>query len=210
MFVFPAHRDAAGVVVVEQLLQSRALLAVHRNQLVDAVIDRGAVAEDQFGLRGHRDAGVAQRIGVGRDLKQRGDLRRAGQLGVGNLVLPVATHQEVGEPDKAAVEHRGLVDHRRAAVDGPAGLRRGRGDVLDGEREGTADDGDVAVFVAQLVESALLVLVTERCGARQQFVLDGDALTPAEFRVEFPQQGVFTARGGCEIRRAVDDRCRLP
>jgi hypothetical protein len=46
-------------VVVEQVLQSCALLAVHRNQLIDAVIDRGAVAEDEFGLLGHRDAGVA-------------------------------------------------------------------------------------------------------------------------------------------------------
>ena len=205
VFVFPAHRYAAGVVVVEQLLQSRALLAVHRNQLIDAVIDRGAVPEHQLGLLGHRDAGVAQRIGVGRDLKQRGDLRRAGQLGVRNLVLPVATHQEVGEPDKAAVEHRGLVDHRRLVVDGPLGSRRGRADAGEGECRAADHDDPVAAFLTQLVEPALLVLVTERRGALEQFVLDGDAFTPAEFRVEFPQQGVFTARGGCEIRRAVDD-----
>ena len=205
VFVLPAHRDAGGVVVVEQLLQSRPLLAVHRNQLIDAVIDRGAVAEHQLGLLVYRNAGLAQRVGVGRDLKQRGHLRRAGQLGVGHLVLPVAADQEVGEPDEATVEHRRLVDHRRAALDGPRSLVSRGGDVLDGERDGTADDGNVAVLVAQLVEPALFVLVAERCGALEQFVRDADALTPAEFRVEFAQQGIFTARGGCQIRCAVDD-----
>ncbi len=148
---------------------------------------------------------AAQRIGVGRDLQQRGDLRGAGQLGVGNLVLPVLAHQEVGEPDKAAVEHRGLVDHRRAVGDGPLGGLRGRGQTGDGEC-GTADrDNPVAVFLAQRREPAALVVVTQSGGAGQQFVLDGDALTPAELRIELPQQGVFTASGGCEIRRAVDD-----
>ena len=110
----------------------------------------------------HRDSGLAQRVGVGGDLKQRGDFRRAGQLGVGNLVLPVAADQEVGESDEAAVEHRGLVDHRHTAVDGTPGLVGRRGDIFEGERDGTADDGNAsAVLVTQLVEPALLVLVPE-------------------------------------------------
>ena len=148
--------------IVEQTLQSRALLPVHRDQLVDLVGDHGAVAENQFGFRVHRDPGLAQRVGIGGDLKQRGDFRRAGQLGVGNLVLPVPADQEVGEPDKAAVEHRRLVDHRRTAVDDTPGLVGRRGDILEGERDGTADDGNAsAVFVTQLVEPAPLVLVAE-------------------------------------------------
>ena len=71
---------------------------------------------------------------------------------------------------------------------------------------GTAyHDHPVAVFLAQRLEPASLMLVTQSGGAGQQFVLDGDARAPAELRVEIPQQGVLTASGGCEVRRAVDD-----
>ncbi len=117
LLVVPAHRGTVGVVIVEQALQSHALFAVHRDQLINAVVDHHAVAEHEFGFRVHCDPGVGQRVGVGGDLKQRGDFRRAGQLGVRDLVRPVAPHQEVGEPDEAAVEHRGLIDHRRRRVD---------------------------------------------------------------------------------------------
>ncbi len=112
------------MVIVEQALQSRALLAVYRDQLVDLVVDRDAVAEDQFGFRVHRDTGLAQRIRVGGDLKQRSDFRRTGQFGVGHLIRAVAQHQKVGEPDEAAVEHRGLIDHRRAVRSMLAGSGR--------------------------------------------------------------------------------------
>ena len=115
--VFPAHRATAGVVIVEQALQSRALLAVHRDQLVDLVVDRGAVAENQFGFRVHRNAGVAQRVGVGGDLKQRGDFRRAGQLGVGNLVL-----SRRGGPGSRRTRRSG----RRTSRPGRSPARRGR------------------------------------------------------------------------------------
>ena len=50
-------------------------------------------------------------------------------------------HQEVGEADEPAVEHRGLVDHRRATVDGAHGLVGGGGQPGDGVLR-PADDRD--------------------------------------------------------------------
>ena len=117
-------------------------------------------------------------------------------------------HQEVGEADEPAVEHGGLIDHRRATLDGAHGLFGGGGQPGDGVVR-PADDGDGVVGqLPQLVEVALLVLAAEFGCPREQFVLDGDRRSPAELRVERAQQRILAARGGGEIGCAVDDASR--
>ena len=113
--------------------------------------------------------------------------------------------QKVGEPDEAAVEHRGLVHHRRGVGDGSLGGRGGRAETGDRVCRTAHHRHRVAELLAQRLELAALVLVTQSGGAGEQVVLDGDARTPAKPRVEIPQQGVLTASGGREVRRAVDD-----
>ena len=112
-----------GEVTVEQGLQRAAPWPVHRQQLVDAVTGHRAVAEDQVDLVGDRHAGFGQHVGVGGQLQQRLDLHRTGQLRVPQAVAVAVPDQEVGESGEAAVEHRGLIDHRVAAL---CGLQGGR------------------------------------------------------------------------------------
>ncbi len=108
---------------------------------------------------------------VGGELQQRLDLDRPRQLGVAQPVALAVEDQEVGEADEPAVEHRRLVDHRRASFDRPQRGVGGRGQARDGV-VGPADDGDgVRRQRPQLVEVALLVLAAEFGGAGEQFVL---------------------------------------
>jgi hypothetical protein len=138
-------------------------------------------------------------------LKQRLDLHGAGQLGVTQPVARAVENQEIGEADESAVEHRGLIDDGRAALDGAHGLLRRGGQPVDGVL-GPADDRDGVIGkVAQLVEVTLLVLAAEFGCPREQFVLDGDRRTPAELRVERAQQCILAPRCGGEIGCAVDD-----
>ena len=81
--------------------------------------------------------------------------------------MPAIPHQEVGEPDEAAVEHGGLVHHRRDVGDGPLGCRGGRGETGNGVCRSADHHHPVAELVAQLLEAPPLVLVTESGGARQ-------------------------------------------
>ena len=70
----------------------------------------------------------------------------------------------------------------------------------------TADDCDsIPELLAETVELALLMPVTQSGGAFEQLVLHNDGGAPAQLCVEVPQQGVLAARGGGEIRRAVND-----
>ncbi len=151
--VLPGHRPAAGEVLVEQPLQRGPPGPVDRQQFVERVAGRGAVAEHQVDLGGDGHPRVGEGLGVGRQLQQRLDLDRAGQLGVaqpvaaasaGGAVGGVLEDQEVGEPDEPAVEHRGLVDHRCPAGDRLQCLLGRRGQPRDGVGR-PADDRDVGV-----------------------------------------------------------------
>jgi hypothetical protein len=96
----------------------------------------------------------------------------------------VRQHQKVGESDEPAVEHRGLIDHRRATLDRAHGLIRGSGQPGDGVVR-PADDRDCVIGeLPKLVEVALLVLAAEFGCPREQFVLDRDPRSPAELGVE--------------------------
>ncbi len=55
--------------IVEQRLQLVALLAIHRDQVVDRILDHRLVAEDQSGRQRHRHTNGAKRIGVAGDLQ---------------------------------------------------------------------------------------------------------------------------------------------
>ena len=203
--VLPRDGGVARDVVVEQTFQGGAPLEVHRQQFVDAVARGGAVAQHQVHVRGHRDAGAGQRVGVGGELKEGLDLDRTRELGVPQPVLLGVQYQEVGETDEPAVEHRGLIDHRRPAFDGAHGGLGRRGQPVHGVF-GPADDRDVLLGqFAKLVEVALFVLAAELGGAGQQFVFDGDGRAASEFGVERAQQCVLAAGGGCEVGCAVDD-----
>ena len=114
-------------------------------------------------------------------------------------------HQEVGEADEPAVEHRGLIDHRRATLHRAHGLVGGGGQPGDGVVRPADDRDGVIGELPKLVEVALFVLAAEFGCPREQFVLDGDPRSPAELRVERAQQRVLAARGGGEIGCAVDD-----
>ena len=191
--------------VIEKALQQFALRPVNRNEIRDGVAQHRAVAEFQLGFRRHRNTRPRQRVGISRQLQQRGDLGRAGQLGVGHPILVAVADQEVGEPDETAVEHRRLIHHRGAVGDGAAGGLGGGSQ--PGRRVGrAADNGDlVAELVAQLLEPASFMLGAENAGASEQFVVGDDGGAPAQLRVEIPQQRVLAAGGGGKIRRAVDD-----
>ena len=151
-----------------------------------------------------------QRVGVGGELEQRLDLDRARELGVPQPVLLGVQHQEVGETDEAAVEHRGLIDHRCPAFDGAHGRLGCRGQPVDGVVR-PADDRDVLLGqFAKLVEVALFVLTAELGGAGEQFVFDGDGGAAPELGVECAQHRVLAAGGGCEVGCAVDDAGLAP
>ena len=205
LVVLPRHRLAGGQVPVEQAFQCGAAGRVHRKQFVDAVADVGAVAEHEFHVRRHRHAGAGQRVGVRSELKERLDLDRAGELGVAEPIVRPVKHQEIGEADEPAVEHRGLIDDRRPALDSAHGGLRGRRQPVDGEG-GPTDDRDVLFGEsAKLVEVALFVFTTELGGPGEQFVFDRDRGTPAELGVERPEQGVLATGSRGEVRCAVDD-----
>jgi hypothetical protein len=69
-----------------------------------------------------------------------------------------------------------------------------------------ANDRDVIPeFRAESVEFAALMLGAEKGGSLEQFVLNGDGGAPPQLGVEIPQQGVFAAGRGGEIRCAVND-----
>ncbi len=147
---------------------------------------------------------MGQRVGVGRQLQQRGDLGGAGQLGVGDPVVIAVAHQEIGETDETAVEHRGLIHHRGAVGDGAPGRLGGGGQPRECVCR-TADYGDpIAELVAQPVEPASLCSLP-RVTVRASRSSSADRGTPAEFRVEVPQQRVLAPSRGGQIRRAVDD-----
>ncbi len=201
--VGPADRRAAVVVAVEQVLQCGTAGPVHRQQLVDPVGHGRSVAQHQLHVVVDPDARRAQGLGVGGQLQQGLDLDRTGELGVAQPVALSVEHQEVGETDEAAVEHRGLVDDLRAIRD--RAQRRLRGSGQAGHRVGgSADDRDMAART-QLVEVTLLVLIAEFGGAGQQLVGDRDGRPPAEAGIERTQQRVLAARGSGEVGCAVDD-----
>ena len=194
---------------IEQALQRLAARSVHRHDLVEGITDRGAVAEDEVDLGGHRNAGSGQGFGVGRHLQQRLHLDRPRQLGVAQPVAGCAVgsgfqKKEVRETGEAAVEHRGLENHRGAALDGAQRLLGRGGQARDGV-VGAADD-DHLVVAAQPGEVALLVIVAEFGGADEQFVIADHRGPAAEPPVERPQQRVFAACRGGEVGSAVDDR----
>jgi hypothetical protein len=152
-------------VTVEQPLKRFPARLVDRQQFVGAIAGDDPVAEHQLDLGGHRNAGPGQRVRVRGELQQRLDLDRPGQLRVAKAVPVVVEHQEVGEAEEAAVEHGGLVDDGRAAVDGLAGGLGGCGQAGQGVRGPADDDRVVGVLLvqcgAEFVEVALLVLVAE-------------------------------------------------
>ncbi len=151
---------------------------------------------------------MVQRVGVGGQLQEGLHFHRARQLRIAQPVAravgAVFEDQEVGEPGEPAVEHRRLVDDRRAALDRAHGRLRGCGEAVDGVA-GPPDDRDVLLrLLAQLVEVALFVLAAEFGRAGEQFVLGGDRRAPAQPGVERAQQRVLAARRGREVGGAVD------
>ena len=131
---------------------------------------------------GHTRRG--ERVGVGGELQQGLDLDRPGQLRVAQSVPFAVEHQEVGEADEPAVEHRGLIDHRRATLDRAHRLFGGGGQSGDGVVRSADDRDGVIGELAKLVEVTLFVLPAEFGCPREQFVLDRDPRSPAELRVE--------------------------
>ena len=111
--ITPGHRRLRGAVLVEQVLQAGAALAVQRQQVREAVAGPGAVAEDQVHVVRHRDARGDQLVRVRRQLEQGRDLHAAGQLGVEHRPPVVLAHHEVGPAGEPAVEEPGLVDDVR-------------------------------------------------------------------------------------------------
>ena len=87
VLVLPRNRRAAGQVVVEQLLKGGAAGTVDRQQFVEPVARRDAVAEHQLDVGRHRHARVGQRVGVCGQLQQGLHFHRARQL---RIAQPVA------------------------------------------------------------------------------------------------------------------------
>lgn len=71
MLLFPTHCAAGSGMLVQQLLQMRALGLVDRDQVVNRVAHHRAVAQDQFSNLGPRYPGSAQGVGIGGQLQQR-------------------------------------------------------------------------------------------------------------------------------------------
>ena len=82
LVVVPTRGRTAGQVAVQQLLQRGPLLSVHRDQVVDRIVDNRPVAQDEPRGRRHVHTHGAQRVGVSGDLQQRRDLCAPGQFGV--------------------------------------------------------------------------------------------------------------------------------
>jgi len=130
--IVPPHRGPTGQVRIEQALQIGTSGPVHRDQFVDAVAGRGAVAEQQFDLGRHGHPRRCENLGVGGELEQGLDLDRTRKFRVAQPIPLAVEHQEVGEAGEPAVEHRGLIDHRRAAYNCPHRLLGGGGQPGDG------------------------------------------------------------------------------
>ncbi len=192
--------------LVEQALQPRALRAVHRDQLVDPVVDARRRRREPARLRGAPGRRLRlKRVGVGGELQQRLDLHRAGQLGVGDLIP---------SPSRAPGSRRIRRSGRRTSRPGRSPARRrsiaarvwrrGRSQPRRRCTDGPADDGDVADSSRSCRGGAARARRrASRCaraGRRRR-----DPSAPAQLRVECAQQRVLAPRGGGEIRRAVDD-----
>ena len=112
----PTHRTLGGAMGVQQLLDVAAVLPVDRHAVRSVLTCDRAVAQVQHGLRGDRDPGGDQLVGVGRELEHGPRLHRAGQLGVHDGVahLPRCahlSHEEVRTTVEPAVEEATLEDH---------------------------------------------------------------------------------------------------
>ena len=198
--VRPAFGDDAG--------EARAAVEVHRQDVAQPVHAVRSVAEHEPHLLRRRDPEPVQLVAIRGELKQRGDLRRSGQLGVLHLVDAVAgVHDEVGESEEAAVEEGGLENHVRARRERHLG-RGGSGSERPGSAQVGPRDLDHAGPEARpvLPEHPLLVGVAEARGALEHGIrfLD-DARAAAELHVERAQEGELAVGGGGQVARARDD-----
>ncbi len=169
--------------VGDQGAQARPAQLEHRQQIVDAVRARRAVAEQQLHLVGAGDAEAIELIDVSRQLHEGRDARAAGQLGVLHDPGPHPVglrggrpHEEVGEAHELVGREGGLVDDL-----GPGVGERLVGETHRlGERRGVgrAGGGDLAHRVAEafavLLEDAHLVAVPRRA-ARSRVASSGSS-----------------------------------
>ncbi len=163
--VTPRGRGVVGTVLVEDSLQRRPTCPVHRDEIGQRVHRVRAVTEQQMHFSRGTDTGGVERVGIRRQLEQRGNLDAARQFRVVHrvrAVVPVLVlpDQEIAEPEEPSVEERALMDHRCS--------RDGRGDrvavgvVQPGGRElGPGDGLDPPVAGRELVEHPAFVCRAE-------------------------------------------------
>ena len=201
--VAPPGGLRVGEPFVDQAFEPGAALAIDGQDVAEPMRARASVAEQQVHLLAGADAEPVELVAVRGHLQQGGDLRRAGQLGVVDLVGAVlGAHDEVGEPDEAAVEEGGLEEHIGPGAEllGRRGCRRRQ---VPHRRAGELDH---IAAQPQPFEIAQLVLVAESAGPAQHGVaLVGHGLDAAEFAVELLHHGPLAARGCAEVARTEDD-----
>ncbi|CAM3860849.1 hypothetical protein MILU53160_10440 [Micrococcus luteus] len=202
--VAPAGRLPGGHVILQQRLQSGALVPVHRDHLVQVRDMPGTVPEPQAALPRPRHVHAVQQVRVRGDLQQRRHPRMPGQLRVHHLVrtlgvlLVRAEHEEVGQAAERAV-----VQHPLEHDGGTRGQRR-RGALAGGPhtlgrvalRAGEPDHLVRAVLRLEAREHARLVLVPEAGDPLEERVRHADPRGTSELGIHRPAQPPIGTRGG--------------
>ena len=210
--VAPLDGSGLGEVFADQVLQPRAPIPVDGRDLVDVVLARRPVAQDELDRVIGGDSQPHQVPVVRGELEQRGDLDGAGELGVLDSVASVGLpDEEVGEPDRrrvrvGLVEEGGLKHDRGAGFEGctRGGGRFAQADRVD-SRPGDLDD-TVAVLDLELRQLGLLVDVTQRAGALEHRVLvDVEGRDAPQLDVEHSEKRELALRGERQVGGTRDD-----
>jgi hypothetical protein len=201
--VAPLCGRVGGYPLVDEPLQSRATLAVHREDVAQAVGTRAAVSEQEIhvGPEGNPERG--ELVTVGSQLQQGGDLLAAGELGVVHLVLPCLVQQEeIGKPEKPAVEERRL--EQRVCTRTQRGL--GFGGRPGQLAHGRALELHYRPRLLELLERPQFVRVTQGARAAEHRVgFFGHLGDTAQLAVELAHQCPLAVRGRGQIAGAVDN-----
>ena len=209
--VGPVDGFGVGDMLVDDLLEVGSLATVDREQVLGCVVGGGAVAEHQVQVPGHLDAVGFERIRIRGQLQQGRYSGVPRQLrvvhGVRGVVRPSAfLDQEVAEPEEAAVEERGLIQHVVLPQRGFDGGGIGVGQTEE-RALGPGHDRDTRSEPAlEQVELTAFVREAERRGAFEHGVCGVvNGVDSAELCIEGAKQRVLARRGGREVAGAVND-----
>jgi hypothetical protein len=201
----PLGRGLPIVVAVEDVDEAVAAAQVDRHDLGEGKLLPVTGAENERGVGGEVDPGRLEGVAVGRELEQRWDRRVPGEFGVPHRPPPVrVADEEIGIPEETVVGDGALADD--------LDLRAGQGVQGGRRRVGNAGcrmpfrpcDGHhpPGVLGGQGPHDRLLVRRAQGGEPGGQRIGGAGTGTPAEDRIELPQQRPLAAGRDPQVGRA--------